>query len=38
MIKDILDALKLVSDGIGNVKSILDAVKTGTNYLKTQLP
>jgi hypothetical protein len=38
MIKDILDALKLVSEGIDNVKSILDAVKTGANYLNTQHP
>jgi hypothetical protein len=38
MIKDILETLKLVSEGIDNVKSILDAVKTGTNYLKTKYP
>lgn len=38
MIKDILDALKLVSEGIDSVKKILDAVKTGANYLKTQHP
>ena len=38
MIKDVLEALKIVSEGINNVKSILDAVKTGANYLKTQHP
>jgi hypothetical protein len=38
MIKDILDGLKLVADGIDSVKSILEAVKTGANYLKTQHP
>lgn len=38
MIKDILDGLKLVSEGIRNVKSILDAVNTGANYLKAKHP
>jgi uncharacterized phage infection (PIP) family protein YhgE len=38
MIKDVLDALKVVADGIDSVKSILDAVKTGANYLKAKHP
>jgi hypothetical protein len=38
MIKDVLEALKLVTEGIKNVKSILDAVSTGAKYLKTQHP
>jgi hypothetical protein len=38
VIKDILESLQLVSGGIDNVRSILDAVRTGTDYLKTKHP
>jgi hypothetical protein len=38
MIKDVLDGLKLVSEGIQNVKTIAKAVKDGTNYLKAKHP
>lgn len=38
MIKDILEGLQLVSSGIDSVKSILAAVRTGTDYLKTKYP
>ena len=38
MIEGVLEGLKLVSEGIKNVKSIAKAVKDGTNYLKAKHP
>jgi hypothetical protein len=38
MIKDIIDGLKLVADGIKSVKTIAEAVKSGKTYLKANHP
>lgn len=38
MVKDVIDGLKLVKDGIDSVKSITEAVKSGLGYLKTKHP
>src|ERR1035437_3870031 len=38
MVKDVLDGLKMVSEGIKNVKEIAEAVRDGTNYLKAKHP
>jgi hypothetical protein len=34
MVKDVLDGLKMVSEGVKNVKEIAEAVRDGTNYLR----
>jgi len=38
MLKDVVDGLKLVADGITNVKTIAEAVKNGRDYLKAKHP
>jgi hypothetical protein len=38
MIKDILDGLKLVADGIESVHEIVKAVRSGVDYLKARHP
>jgi hypothetical protein len=38
MVKDVVDGLKLVADGIKSVQSIADAIKSGTEYLKVKHP
>ena len=38
MLKDIIDGLKLVSDGISSVKSIAKAIKTGKDYVSSKHP
>lgn len=38
MIKDIIDGLKLVADGINSVRTIQEAIKNGANYLKIKHP
>ncbi len=38
MLKDVLDGLKMVSEGIKNVKDIAEAVRSGTNYLRAKHP
>ena len=38
MLKDVVDGLKLVADGIKNVKTIAEAVKNGRDYLKAKHP
>jgi hypothetical protein len=38
MLKDVVDGLKLVADGIKSVNSIAEAVKSGRDYLKAKHP
>jgi hypothetical protein len=38
MLKDVIDGLKLVTDGIKSVKAITEAVKNGRDYLKAKHP
>jgi hypothetical protein len=38
MLKDVIDGLKLVADGIKNVKTIAEAVRSGKDYLKSNHP
>ena len=38
MVKDVLDGLKVVAEGIKNVKAIAEAIESGRNYLKTAHP
>ena len=38
MVKDVLDGLKLVAEGIKSVKTIADAIESGQNYLKATHP
>lgn len=38
MVDNILEGLKLVADGIKNVKTIVDAVKSGRDYVNTKHP
>lgn len=38
MVKDVVDGLKLVADGIKSVKTIADAIKSGEDYLKAKHP
>lgn len=38
MVKDVVDGLKLVADGLESVKTIADAVKSGRAYLKAKHP
>src|SRR5436305_1669224 len=38
MVKDVIEGLKLVTDGIKSVQTILEAVKSGTDYVKTKHP
>src|SRR5437660_3502901 len=38
MLKDVVDGLKLVADGIKSVKTIAEAVKNGRDYLKAKHP
>ena len=38
MLKDILDGLKLVAEGIKNVRAIAEAVKDGEAYVRVHHP
>jgi hypothetical protein len=38
MLKDVIDGLKLVADGIKSVNTIADAIKSGKEYLKAKHP
>lgn len=38
MVKDVIDGLQLVADGIESVKTIADAVKSGKDYVTTKHP
>ena len=38
MVKDVIEGLKLVSDGIDSVKTIAEAVKSGKDYIKARHP
>ena len=38
MIKDIIDGLKLVAEGINSIRTIQGAIKSGANYLKVKHP
>ena len=38
MVKDVLEGLKLVADGIESVKTIAEAVKSGKDYVRTKHP
>ena len=38
MLKDVIDGLKLVADGINSVKTIAEAVRSGRDYLSTNHP
>lgn len=38
MLKEVVDGLKLVSEGIKSVKTIMDAVQSGRNYLRAKHP
>lgn len=38
MIKDVIEGLKLVGDGIKSVKTIVEAVKSGKDYLRANHP
>ena len=38
MLKEVSDGLKLVAEGIKNIKTIVEAVKSGKDYIKTKHP
>jgi len=38
MLKDVIDGLKLVADGIESIKTIADAVNSGKDYIKRKHP
>lgn len=38
MVKEVFEGLKLVSEGIKSVRTIADAVKSGTDYIKNRHP
>lgn len=38
MLKDMIDALKLVTEGIDSVKTIAEAVKSGKDYIEAKHP
>ena len=38
IVKEVADGIKLVADGIGNIRKIYDAIHDGKEYLKTEHP
>jgi len=38
MLKEVTDGLKVVADGIKNIKTIVEAIISGKGYLKTKHP
>jgi len=38
MLRDVIDGLKLVADGIQSIKTITEAIKSGKDYVKAQHP